>query len=362
MSSARLQTSVTEQVVLILCAALLFSVLSLSYLKALNGGMQVWGEFYWYVDYSQGFIRRGLIGQILSPIRKLFGAADTRLFNSLVVGLYHGFCYTVLTALVLWGARLVSRLDIVSASWLLGGLLLFVVSPVVPTQAYNTGYIDIVMLAAGLVGAVLAWFRWYLVAFLAGFAVTLMNEAVLFMWLPVAVLILARHSWRQADLAASATAVLAIVAPLLGIATIVAFEVPGAAARLINQLHFDPNMRDVLIKFQYGQSAVGQLNTQISYLRQLPLAFMITAIYTQVPTLLLTLIAIQIDSRTSADCRLFVRTRVVRWLLFFAFAFSPFSLLIFSWDLSRMMTWTNWSAVVLLLLAATCLAGERTAR
>lgn len=345
---------------LVATALLLAATFLVTYLKGFNTGMQVWGEFYWYVDYSLGFIRRGLVGTLVWPIRAAMLPFGHGAFNAVMVGLYHAVSAVALAALPGW--LLFSRLRDLGprpAFWAIAGAAVFCASPAVAIAGYNSGYIDNLLMLLALLGALaIARSRFWL-ATAIGTAAALVNEAAVFLWMPLGLLVVCGPDFRMDRKAW--LPLLAAAAPLVGIAAILAFETGDAARRLIESLHFGDDMKRTLIEMQYGQSAAGQVRTQLAYLADYTFGFSVSALVTQPATLAIAIAAVLVQ--TISGARLFAS----RWGVAapsLAFAFAPFSLLVFSWDLSRMMAWTNYSAAMLLLLSvlAAAKAGEPAPR
>lgn len=330
--------------------ALLTPLLLLSYAKGFNSSVQAWGGFYWYVDYAEGFIRRGLIGEIMRPLRAYAASSGTS-YDVVIASVYHTISLGFFAILVVWAIWIAPRLKPEIFRIFLLGMMLFLVSPLIPIQAFNSGYVDVILMAVTSAAAVLVLRQQYFWAAVLGFAAALSNEASLFQWLSVALLLLIVQRQETSRLR-RALAFVAMMAPLLAIAAILGFEVPGAAAKIISGLPFDPAIKKTLIESQYGQSAGGQVGTQIRYLGEYPVNFLISVIYTQIPTMLMVVAVAIMDRHGTILAPLRNLPRNLRIVFYVLYAFAPFSLMAFSWDLSRMMVWTNMSAGLLLLLTA----------
>jgi hypothetical protein len=327
-----------------------FCVLIFSYLKGINPSVQIWGEFYWYVDYSYGFIRRGLIGELMIPIRWLTGQLGGD-YSTAIIVTYQMITLGLLAALAAWAAAIAGRLGERRTIPFGLGAALFFASPVVPIVAFNTGYVDSIMMVGTACAALCLVKRFHLMAAAIGVAMTLCNEAALFLWLPLMVLIAA--TWRLRDPGERITAALAALAPTIGLAAIVVFERHGAAAAIIESLPFAPGVERKLIENQYGQAALPHFLRQVRRIAEFRTRFGLSMLYTQAPTLLITLLVINLVNQSTREAAQLVRLRPTQRVAFcFAFAFAPFLLLLFSWDLTRMMSWTNFSAGLLLLLAS----------
>jgi hypothetical protein len=331
------------------------AVLALSYAKGFNPALQTWGEFYWYVDYSEGFLRRGLIGTLVAPVRLL--VADSVAFNRIVLGAYHvvaialllGMC-AVMTASI---ARL--RRHRIAACF---GALIFVASPLVSNLGFLTGYVDPLLMAAALAGAVLVRRGRYLLAGAIGVLAVLCNEGAVFLWIPVAFLaVFGRGVTEWQDFAARLACAMA---PPVAVAMIPLFESPGVAARVISGVpHFSLAVGQRLIELHYGQTMPGQVAAQMAALQAHPFHFLISMLVTLPATASIAVCVVLIDGDASPSRRVF-RWRRMRWLAIFAFCFAPFLMLFFAWDLSRLMAWTNFSAGLLLLLSLSSAAGVKS--
>jgi hypothetical protein len=109
-------------------------------------------------------------------------------------------------------------------------------------------------------------------------------------------------------------------------------------------------MKSDLINVQFGQTVSQQLLMPIKFFKLgYGPNFIITLIFTQVVTALIVAIAFVVDNDASPTRRIF-GDRSSKPYFHVIFAFSPLAVILFAWDLSRLMEWTNFAAGILLCL------------
>jgi len=137
-------------------------------------------EAHWLLDYRFGFVRRGLIGSVVSIATGILHAPITeQLILILSIAAFLGFCLV----LVLLSLRMIRRSGGAATSVLVA--LVFLSSPFMVMSAQLLGYYDniIIMLAAGSVGLLLKGRPW-LAALVQTLAI-LVHENALFVCTPV---------------------------------------------------------------------------------------------------------------------------------------------------------------------------------
>jgi hypothetical protein len=323
-------------------APVLIGIFLFSYLKGFNSGLQIWGRFYWYVDYSRGFIRRGLAGTITAPLRIAILPFGYSAFDLSILVVYHFFAMAMFIGMTMLYVR--STLFMPKQASIIAAIAaaVFLLSPEIPIAAYNTGYVDTFMMGATLVGALAVSHSKYILASACCIAIILINEGGIFMWLPVMLLAASRLiTSRRVE------AALPIVAPVLALMSLLVLEKKGAAAELINALPvFDDQMKQSLIQLQYGQTPSGQFHYQMELFYRHWVNFVISVIVTQPATFVVTACAIFLQF---AGEGLWPKRYTV--VLSLAFSLSPLLMQLIAWDVSRLLSWSNFASGTLLLLS-----------
>lgn len=163
-------------------AILLLALGVLSALKGLRPYVDQTAFYLYYTDYRFGFILRGLIGQLFSPVLAML---PLRVHDDLLFG-WH---IATLALLVILLARLSARTVVTTGRTdvLAMGILLFC-SPLIPSLAHFTAAPDVLLclLTLGLVAAIRA--QRLLLAWLIFLAGVLAHQLMIFLALPVMVL------------------------------------------------------------------------------------------------------------------------------------------------------------------------------
>jgi hypothetical protein len=200
---------------------LIAGVVATSLLKGLRMP-NLWSVTHMTFNYSQGFIRRGLFGQVLS----LIGPAILR------------YNFMALLAVILFALAVLSMGRLVRRTLAADGgdvgfpamALVFAASPGVVFLAHEIGYLDYVGLI--VVPLFITWaartrFRWlpFYVVIVISVVLALIHESMVIMFAPTMWLALAAHIAREARTRASSRRVLAgmlahgVLVVLLGLAT-----------------------------------------------------------------------------------------------------------------------------------------------
>lgn len=131
-------------------AAFCAFVLYVQCTKGAIGQVQGWGLVYWWLDYSDGMVRRGLVGQLF---QSLFGVLSPEALQAPVIAIHRasllliGGPTVVLSAMVIWRLSWRDRLIFAAlAGWIF-------VSQLWATLAYNVGYLDSYVLVLAMAAA-----------------------------------------------------------------------------------------------------------------------------------------------------------------------------------------------------------------
>ncbi len=132
-------------------AAAIALVLLLNAYKGAIGDIQIWGWPYWLVSYQDGLIRRGLAGEVF---HLLFGKPGLQALHGPILVQHWLFIMAIAAAAATMAGQILARLELRSGLAFLGFAAWFFASQCWPTLAFNTGYMDPVVMALA-VGAAL---------------------------------------------------------------------------------------------------------------------------------------------------------------------------------------------------------------
>jgi hypothetical protein len=222
-------------------------------------------------------------------------------------------------------------------------------SPLVPTLGHDVGYVDVYLIALALTGLWLALRRRYAQAIIPLILAPLIHESFLFLWAPVAIvlawscIVTGREVWKKLVVAA---------VPVLSTAVVVFFQSTSAAARAIDTLPVSDTLKDGLRVYELEQTVAGSFAMMRRYQFPGNGARVATSLaYFLVPSLLMVAAA--------AFC--YWRVWRLRWatlLVVFVAAISPLAAILFAWDLSRFVVWSNLAAAIALVASGPLLAGQ----
>ncbi len=287
----------------------------------------VFGKFHFYLDYSEGFIRRGLAGEII----RWFAPKSS--VEGIVFAAHHTLA-AIFLGLLLWSGHVSSR----QLGWPLAFAMLALVlaSQLLPTLAFHAGYLDIHVTLAMLVAAlaIRANQIWPAVFILA--VLPFAHEQMLFYWLPVAI-VLCAAAWQHRVKRTSA--LILVAAPVAAMLFIVTFSSEAAVqanlARVARMIELNGNQIDG----QLLQTIPGSLSRMADHwLEHWPRATFAT-IYLSLPAAVMLWLY--------AQSRQLSRSQIV--LLAIA-TFSPISILSVASDLSRLVVVVNVAALVVIAL------------
>lgn len=139
---------------------------------------------YWLINYSHGFVRRALIGELVSFVAD---QRNTEAVLSAAVYVHVGACALLLIALWEW------LRNVATGALPIAIFAVFAASQFWPTQAYDVGFLDVYayLLVLGAALASLAG-NWMLVGAI-GFVGPFLHEQFVFIWLALAVLVIWQH-------------------------------------------------------------------------------------------------------------------------------------------------------------------------
>jgi hypothetical protein len=211
-----------------------------SYSRGYATVLAIWGEPYWFMNYNDGLVRRGLLGQVVAL---LFGQHDVNRIRSVALSAHFIACMMLLSGLWVWLRRLTTgkRGELMFAMF-----ALFIGSQFLPRLAHDTGFLDVYIYGLVLLALASAAGGCATIAVVTGLLGPFLYEQFLFIWATFAVLFL----W---DRTTPARVIICIipVAP----AMLLYFGASNHAA--IAQMAAAPLQQDVkegMLTFQLGQT------------------------------------------------------------------------------------------------------------
>jgi len=161
---------------------LFFLVGTISFFKGWLPEVQIYGTYIWELNYKLGFVRRGLIGTLLSDF--FFESSRTESL-SYVYGIYAMMYGVFITSC----SRLsVKTMEVVAPPFKLVCCLLsllFFASPVFPTLGYMVGFPDILLFQLGLLGCLGLWMNSRFIPLIVSVIGILIHEGFVYIWCPL---------------------------------------------------------------------------------------------------------------------------------------------------------------------------------
>jgi hypothetical protein len=132
--------------------AALSSVLAANCWKGFWPGVQGWGLPYWFVDYHDGFVRRGLAGQLF---QMTFGRLPIEGLTTPVLTIHLISIGAVVLASAVLAAKTAAQTARVNLVTFFGFATWVFVAQVWPTLTYNVGYLDPLVIVIAVAAALL---------------------------------------------------------------------------------------------------------------------------------------------------------------------------------------------------------------
>lgn len=299
-----------------------------------------WGLPFWQVTYSDGFIRRALLGTIFQGLAgDLSAAAQSRA----VVTIAHVLLIGLILAFAVWLGALAWRATSPYHALALGLLALPIIgSSLFPTMAFTPGYLDVVMLWFAVAAAALLARGWIWPAGALAAVAPFIHEMFVYFWIPLAVLgwaILRRQGrtrprWFEA---------LGLAAPFVtGLCVVAASSTADARRQIDLHVSGTASFKATLLHQQFGQTVSSSL-TRMGHIQGTywwptePFALL----YFSWPAVL-AVVLYMIWRRAQLDG--WARAALVLAVV------APWLMLAVAWDLSRLIVLSN--ALVLIVVLA----------
>jgi len=318
-----------------------------SVLKGLGPDVADGIDFYWLLSYRHGFIRRALIGTLFQPLLK-YGSYQQ--LKPVILDLHIAACIAIiaLCSALFWRV-IAGEKSPENRVTLALSFLCLMCSPLMPTLGHDVGYVDVYLITLALISVWLAQRRQYGLAVVPLLVGPLIHESFLFVWAPVAIVlawscvVTRREAWRR---------LLTAAVPVCSTAAVVFFQSPSAAARAIETLPVTETLKDGLRAYELDQTVVSSFAMMRRYQFPGNGAHVATSLtYFLVPSALIIAAAVFCHWRVW-------RLRWATLVVVVAAAISPLAAILFAWDLSRFVVWSNLAAAITLIASGTLLAGR----
>lgn len=314
-----------------------------SYLKGYAKGCQGWGKYFWLVDYSHGFIKRGFVGTLIRGLGLTLDHVSWFTLEAVVAGLHSLFALLTIALLVniqreffIKPRRFIYQPNLLLLS---SGWLIFACTQFWPTLGYNSGYLDIYLLFAYSSCFYLFAKQRYLAAAMIGSLMILVHEGFFFLWISLLAAFVMVLFLRTQQI--NRSVILLGSLPLLTLALTLLLHNQAAAVAEVNSIPdtvIDPTMKEALIQAQFGQTLQSSLfhmaNLWRNYAMQAIAAF---GYYTWPSFLIVGVTPLILDKAN-------IRARTIAAILITSFL--PLLILVVAWDLSRFLVWTNLSTIL----------------
>ncbi|WP_395713537.1 hypothetical protein [Reyranella sp.] len=308
----------------------------LSFFKGFIYAINPYVHVYYVINYRDGLIRRGLLGEALSLFVDQSNLEDTIALAAIV---YSATNVAVMLILFAWTIAIeLRRRDLLATSL----YALYAASQFIPTVAYDSGFLDAYDYLLLLLATIAFAQKQLLIAALIGSIAPFVHEAFVFLWLcPVAL------AWWFKP---SPRVLVALCAPLITTAIVYWVPSPEAGIAQMQSAPLPDYMKDFVIAFQFSQTIVSSLYIVLWKIGHNLFNFLIAIGYFTVPALLL----IVLYGRGRADGR--------AWAALGLATFLPLSLNLIAWDLSRLLAPASFFAMLAVLFMESVRPTEATPR
>ncbi len=295
-------------------------------LKGLTPTLDPRKEFYWLFSYQYGFIKRGLIGTLVHPLLRLRPFDDLK---PMIIGAHVIVCLWIIVALQMLFRDAVRRTEGRDARFtLVLAFLCLMCSPLMPVLAHDSGYVDVYLIALVLAGLWFVLHGRYGAAAVAAAAGPLIHEGFVFLWCPLAIMLL----WSSATMRTGrATKLLLAALPLFCTAGVIWFHNSHALALSMDDWITPNDIKSGHIVYTFGQT----LQSSFEHMRRYEFPghwanVTVTLAYSLVPGLLLLWAAVFCYwSRWTAPWTTLLMAVLA--------TISPLAIVALGWDLSRFL-------------------------
>ncbi|MDJ0757453.1 MAG: hypothetical protein QNJ45_28220 [Ardenticatenaceae bacterium] len=304
--------------------------------------VQIWGEYLWLVSYKFGFIKRGLLGTLFQSV---FGGIPLPTQLGLIVWFHKitaFFFFLAISAFFItisWKILPNSR----QRYFFLFLFLALMITPLWPTLLYNVGYLDLVLMVVASLGFAVFFFKdssQYLLILL-GIIGPLFHEGFLFFWLPLVIIIwhenlLLAKKWRWPSI------LLVTLAPFAVVYLASIAHNNQALIQLFDEIMLPAEIEKALIEVQFNQTPTYIMPYMLFLFQEYTGNFWVNALYFLIQPILVT--GLLLVSATDQKKPL----KNLDYFLFLLVPFAPLSILLIAWDLSRFLSFSAFSTLLLL--------------
>lgn len=315
-----------------------------SYLRGQRNEPEWAGIVYYVIDYSDGLIRRGLIGQLFMFV---FTRAQAGLVFAAAVQVHRLVCVAMMIGTLIWFWSVLPESRRFGRQRMILVYLTFLASQFLPTVSAINTYLDAYIFLLLLAGFALAAARRDWLAAAVGFTAPFIHEMSVILWASLAIMVF----WRDgARLLRQPKTLLMLLAPALGQVVLKFGEVKGAVATQLARAPISDAVRDVMAHEQLGHRLLNEIGIMIHLIGNHPVRGFISVVAFSLPTVIMLALVLPVLDRRA------------RWCLSLA-AFTPLIILTMAFDLSRFTVITQFALMLsVLFMASTANANDTPAR
>jgi hypothetical protein len=318
---------------------------------------QRWGIYLWEVSYEYGFIKRGLIGAINNFLQP---DQDLASLNNTVAHLNLGCLYALCAGLIFTCRRIFSKNSIsLRVTYLFLASALFL-SPAWSNLAWIAGYPDLFIIILSFLGLFALTKKrpsWHLAWIIAAIG-PLVHEMFLFLW-PSVIILKYLHIQCKPERDAPLKLFLLFLIPIASYLFLsIAHSSEAVFQSLDNSILIPKDTLDGLKRYQFGQTLSSSIGVMLRLWRNyLGNAIAAIIFFCGAPLLVIVIISKIVglaaparleSTKLPSDCPKEISEKV---LLGIAAAF-PLLILLFAWDLSRLLCLTTFSTFMCVLYMA----------
>jgi hypothetical protein len=309
-------------------------------LKGVTLTLDPGAEFYWRFSYEHGFIKRGLLGTLVHPLLTMFGFEQLK---PAIVAAHLTACAVIIVAferLFASAIRREPRAD--SRAVLVLAFLCLMSTELLPVLAHDTGGADPWLIVLTLAGFWLVLKARHAAAAMVTIAGPLVHEGFVFLWAPVAILLIGSVISSPTRRALGWKLALASL-PVVSALAVTRVHSAPALAQLMDAWPVSDAVKSGQQFYTFGQT----LQSSFAHMRQSEFPgrwdnFATTSAFFLIPNLLLIWAAAYCFwRRWSAP----LTTLLVATMATVA----PLAAVLVAWDLSRFLCWSTVAAGVALV-------------
>lgn len=323
----------------LLWALFVVGVLFFQFRKGLIDQVQGVGLVYWWLDYGDGMVRRGVVGQLFQVFMGTLSQAE---LAAPVCSLHVAVLICLAAAAVIPAAIVFGRLSWRDRLAYAAIALWFFTSQLWSTLAYNVGYLDVYLLLIALAAALCLDRGWTIACAVIMVLGPFVHEYFLFL----TPFILA-FGWRRPAAGRTVVAALRSSLVLCGLsfaaaAAVIVLSEPSASLAQLADMPLDPAFKQELLSSTLGQGFGSALSRMMGLLFDDIGFTLLNFAFYLAPALILCL---------GIVCWKAPRRDPLPWIQAAAGLF-PAAALLLAWDLSRLLVMTSFTCGMLFLQAA----------